>query len=109
MSLRKHLENWQARWAERNGIRIGAPPGNPTSRATGYVSELQNNLFDPLSERVKQQFITGAGGELDAPDGQSGNMYAVYSSSALCVNLFYYWSRLFYAASPNSRPRSISS
>lgn len=104
MSLRIHLENWQARWAERNGIRIGAPPGNPASRAASYVSELQDNLFDPLSERAKQQFIAGAGGELDAPDGQSGNMYAVYSSSALCVNLFHYWSRLLHAAPPNSKP-----
>jgi hypothetical protein len=94
MSLRKDLKDWQVRWAERNGIRVGAPPGSPTSRATGYVSELQDNLFDPLSERVKRQFIAGAGGELDAPDGQSGNMYAVYSSSALCVNCFHYWSRL---------------
>ena len=94
MSLRNTLEDRQVRWAERNGIRIGAPPRNPASRATGYVSELQENLFDPLSERVKQQFIAGAGGELDAPDGQSGNMYAVYSSSALCVNLFHRWSRL---------------
>src|ERR1035437_267300 len=74
MSLRKDLKDWQVRWAERNGIRVGAPPGNPTSRATGYVSELQDNLFDHLSERVKQQFIAGPGGELDAPDGQSGNM-----------------------------------
>ena len=62
------------------------------------------NLFEPLSERVKQQFIAGAGSELNAPNAQSGNMYAVYSSSALCVNLFHYWSRLFDAASPNSRP-----
>ena len=47
------------------------------------------NLFEPLSERVKQQFIAGAGSELNAPNAQSGNMYAVYSSSALCVNLFH--------------------
>jgi hypothetical protein len=52
---------------------------------------------------VKQQFIAGAGGELDAPGGQSGNMYAVYSSSALCVNLFHYWFRLLDAAPPNSK------
>ena len=74
MSLRKHLENWQAGWAERKGICIGAPPGKPASRAMGYVSKPHDNLFDPLSERAKQQFIAGAGGELDAPDGQSGNM-----------------------------------
>lgn len=104
MSLRKHLENWQVRWAERNGIRIGAPPGNAASKVLGYVSELQENLFEPLSERVKQRFIAGAGGELDAPDGQSGKMYAVYSSSALCVNLFHCWSRLLDAAPQNSKP-----
>ena len=98
----KTLEDRQVRWAERNGIRIGAPPRNPASRATGYVSELQENLFDPLSERVKQQFIAGAGGELDAPDGQSGNMYAVCSSSALCVNLFHRWARLLGEAPQDS-------
>ena len=102
MSLRKDLKDWQVRWAERNGIRVGAPPGNPTSRATGYVSELQDNLFDHLSERVKQQFIARPGGELDAPDGQSGNMYAVYSSSALCVNLFHRWARLLGEAPQDS-------
>lgn len=62
MSLRKDLENWQAQWAQRNGIRVGAPPGNAASRVTGYVSELQENLFEPLADRVKQQFIAGAGG-----------------------------------------------
>jgi hypothetical protein len=70
--------------------------------------QLQDNLFDPLSEHVKQLFIAGAGGELVGPDGQSGNMYAVYSSSALCVNLFHFWFRLLDAAPPNSKP-SINS
>jgi hypothetical protein len=102
MNLRSHIENWQVRWAERNDIPLGAPPGRPTSRVTGYVTVLEDNLFERLSDRVQQQFIAGAGGELDAPEGQSGNMYAVYSSSALCVNLFHHWSRLLEAAPPNS-------
>jgi hypothetical protein len=102
MNLRSQIENWQLRWAEHNGIPTGAPPGSPTSRATGYVSAFEDNLFEPLSDRVKQQFIAGAGGELNAPDGHSGNMYAVYSSSALCVNLFHHWSRLLEAAPSNS-------
>src|SRR5258708_5445841 len=25
MSLRKHLEDWQVRWAERNEVRLGTP------------------------------------------------------------------------------------
>jgi hypothetical protein len=102
MNLRSQIENWQLCWAERNGIPTGAPPGSPTSRVTGYVTALEDNLFEPLSDRVKQQFIVGAGGELVAPDGQSGNMYAVYSSSALCVNLFHPWSRMLEKASPSS-------
>jgi hypothetical protein len=69
MSLRKKLEAWQVRWAERNGIRVGPPPGNFTSRAVGYVSELRNNLSEPLSDRVRRQLIAGAGGEV-GPDGQ---------------------------------------
>ena len=104
MNLRNHIENWQVRWAERSGIPTGAPPGSPTSRATGYVRTINDNLFEPLSDRVKQQFIAGAGGELEAPDGQSGNMYAVYSSSALCVNLFHFWSRLLDVAPQDSMP-----
>jgi len=71
MSLRKHLENWQAGWAERKGICIGAPPGKPASRAMGYVSKLHDNLFDPLSERAKQQFIAGAGANSMRPTGRA--------------------------------------
>jgi hypothetical protein len=44
MSLRKQLEDWQVRWAERNGIFVGALQGNPASRVATYVSELQANL-----------------------------------------------------------------
>jgi hypothetical protein len=104
MNLRKTLEDWQIRWAETNRISVGAPPENPRSRVIGYVSSLERNLFEPLLDRVKDQFITAPGGELNPPNGQSGNMYAVYSSSALCVNLFHPWSRLLEEAPPNSKP-----
>jgi hypothetical protein len=104
MSLRTRLEDWQIRWARRKGISVGAPPWSPASRVTGYVNTLDENLFEPLSARVKQQFIAGAGGELRPPDGQSGNMYAVYSSSVLCANLFHCWSRLLDAAPSDSKP-----
>jgi len=49
MSLRNALGNWQVQWAERNGIAVGAPPGNPASAAMGYVNELDRNLLEPLS------------------------------------------------------------
>jgi hypothetical protein len=94
MNLRRVLENWQVGWAVRNRIRMCPPPGKPNSKVTGYVEDLSRNLFQPLSDRVRRQLISGAGGELRAPRGETGNMYAVYSSSALCVNCFHYWSVL---------------
>jgi hypothetical protein len=92
MSARNWLEYWQFEWARRRGVQLGPPASNPRSKKFGYVKTLEENLFEPISARVKQQFIAGAGGELEPPDGESGNMYAVYSSSALCVNLFHPWS-----------------
>jgi hypothetical protein len=101
MNLRAALEDQQVRWAMRNGISLGAPPNRPTSKVLSYVQRLDDNLFEPIEDSIKGQFVAGKGGELDPPDGQSGNMYAVYSSSALCLNLFHHWLR---PNTPNSKP-----
>lgn len=85
MSLRRQIEDWQVRWAGRNGIRMGT--------AAGSVAKLDENLFEPLTQRAWQQFIGGAGSELDPPDGQSGHLYSVYSSTALLVNFLHPWTR----------------
>ncbi len=105
MSARNWLEYWQFEWARRRGVQLGPPASNPRRKKFGYVKTLEENLFEPISARVKQQFIAGAGGELEPPHGETGNMYAVYSSSALCVNLFHPWS----AADPSRPPNSSNS
>jgi len=107
MSVRNRLENWQTAWAQSRGVRLEPPLWIPGSKKCGYVHTLQENLFEPISERVKQQFILGAGGELKAPDGASGNMYAAYSSSALCVNLFHPWSGVLDAAPTDLTASSV--
>ncbi len=87
-NLRETIEQEQVDWAKQKGIVLGPPPDSPTSRVCGYVKRLEDNLFEPLANSIQQQFIAGKGGELNPPDAKSGKMYAVYSSSALCVNLF---------------------
>jgi hypothetical protein len=107
MNPRESLETWQQRWAARKGIILRAPAERPASTVAAYVNDLTCNLFEPLSARSRRQFIDGAGGELHPPDGLSGNMFAVYSSSALCVNVFHYWSRLLHEGRNQERTSTI--
>jgi len=74
----------QRYWALRHGM----PFDNQ-----GYVIQLNDNLFMPLSPGAIQDFQAGAGGELN------NNMYALHSSSALVANLFDYW-RLYNQLQP---------
>ena len=51
----------------------------------GYVAQVENNLWQPLSSRSRSAFSRGAGAEL------SGHMRALHSSTVLAVNLFEHW------------------
>ena len=51
----------------------------------GYVRDVEDNLWKPLSDRARNAFENGAGSELE------GHMKALHSSSALAVNFFDYW------------------
>ena len=58
----------------------------------GYVADLRDNLFQPLSAETERDFRRGSGGELeDAQDGRQAKMRALHSSSALASNVFDYW------------------
>ncbi|MCP4231667.1 MAG: hypothetical protein GY771_16175, partial [bacterium] len=70
------IKRQQREWAEANGIRINEK---------GYVFDLDDNLFHPLSPESKEEFGAGAGSELDT------KMKALHSSSALVANFFEYW------------------
>jgi hypothetical protein len=89
MKLRRRLERWQLEWARRRGLRLQARPGAPA----GAVARIEDNLFEPLDEEAKRQFLAGPGGELERPGGKPGHMYSLLSSSALCVNLLQHWRR----------------
>lgn len=82
MSSLRDLIAHQKTWAAGHGL---APDEN------AYLSAIEKNLFQTLSERTRQSFIDGSGGELvDSPKGPA-KMKALYSSSALAVNVFDFW------------------
>ena len=100
MSLRQKIIEQQELWARGRGLTPSPPVGRPASTASGYLTELEQNLFAPLDEESRGQFLAGAGGEL-----ASGKMCATYSSAALCVNVFQYWRR-FLAMAPGAERES---
>ena len=76
MDAEREIRNAQQNWARSKEVPF---------YSRGYVREVEDNLWQPLSPRVRQGFERGAGSEL------SGHMLALHSSSALAVNFFDYW------------------
>ena len=76
MEAEREIRNAQQDWARSKGIPF---------HSRGYVRDVEDNLWQPLSPRARQGFEGGAGSEL------SGHMRALHSSSALAVNFFDYW------------------
>ena len=71
-----YITERQYSWARRHGVKIDEQ---------GYVEELNDNLFLPPTEDVFREL----------PKDRFGNphesVYAVHSSLALVVNVFFYW------------------
>lgn len=82
MSSRADLLNRQRRWAFSTGL-------NPDYR--GYLSTVEDNLFQPLSESTRRAFEQGSGSELLDTPSRPAKMKALHSSSALAVNVFDNW------------------
>ena len=59
----------------------------------GYTQTADENLFQPLSARAKEQFKEGDGRELGTKS-KPGKIQALHSSSAIGCNLFHYWQSL---------------
>ena len=76
MNAEQDIKDAQKAWAESSGISFDSK---------GYVSDVEDNLRKPLSDRARNAFERGAGSELE------GHMKALHSSSALAVNFFDYW------------------
>jgi len=84
MKIRRQIEEKQREWAEKRGLALtGGNEEAPQARVAG----LDDNLYTPLTEKIRDQFLRGAGGELTFPDGASGHLYSLASSQALCVNV----------------------
>jgi hypothetical protein len=88
MKVRRQIEEQQRVWAAARGIAL---TGGNAEAPQARVVQLDDNLFQPLDEKTRDQFLRGAGGELTWPDGASGHLYSLASSQALCVNVLLPW------------------
>lgn len=70
------MKDPQKAWAKSNGKRFDSK---------GYVYDVEDNFWKPLSACASDAFGRGAGSEL------KGKMRALHSSSALAANFFDYW------------------
>jgi hypothetical protein len=89
MNPYKYITSKQTEWALNRGIQLTGSEGDKGRPA--YTSELNNNLFEPLSADTCKNFEDGDGGEIH---GNPAKMQAVHSSSALGVNVFQYWQNI---------------
>ena len=89
MNGRDYILEKQVQWARSRDIALIGSKG--AHGYPSYVPGLEQNLFQPLLDDVRDAFLSGDGRELGAPGGYPGKMQAVHSSSALGVNVFQYW------------------
>lgn len=82
MSSKKKLLNRQRAWAQSVSLDVDG---------RGYLNSVEANLFQPLSDKIRQSFVEGSGSELQDTLSRPAKMKALHSSSALAVNVFDYW------------------
>lgn len=76
---RRQLKAHQLAWATSRGSSVDDK---------GYLENVVQNLFQPLSDGAFSQFKLARGGELKQKNK------ALHSSSALAVNVFHHWTAL---------------
>ncbi|MDR3418919.1 MAG: hypothetical protein P4L83_22315 [Nevskia sp.] len=82
MSARSRIVVQQRAWAEAAGHRPGPP---------GYLGSVDANLRAPMTPATLASFQAGGGAELQEHPRQPAKLRALYSSAALAVNVFDYW------------------
>lgn len=80
----------QQNWAKRKGFDL-VPGTIGSDGEKNYVSDLAQNLFEPLPEDSLACYGQGDGNETQDGGKRRAKMKALHSSSALVVNLFQYW------------------
>jgi len=89
LSAYKYIKEKQIQWAKNQGKPL---IGSEDERGeSAYTSDLEENLFKPLLDSVKEAFKKGNGNEINDHPPHQAKMKAVHSSSALTVNVFQYW------------------
>ena len=92
MRAYEYILTKQIQWALNQNLALIGSKGNRGRRS--YTRKLEDNLFQPLLSRTRQEFEFGDGREiLDSSSGLA-KMKAVHSSSALSVNVFQYWQKI---------------
>jgi len=92
MNAHEYILAKQINWALNRGIRLVGSKGERGRPA--YTSRLEDNLFEPLEQLVRECFEKGDGNELAGSPDSPAKMQAVHSSSALGVNIFQYWQKI---------------
>lgn len=86
MDAATYLFERQVLWAQRHGIAL---QGSENERGRlAYTCSLDDNLFQPLSDATRQDFLHGDGQELK---GNPCRLQAVHSSAVVACNVFDYW------------------
>ncbi len=78
------IKEKQRFWAKRNGKKL-------RDDYEFYTTTVEENLFKGLSQNTKKEFDDARGGELKETEKHPAKMAALFSSSALCVNVFQYF------------------
>ena len=92
MNAYDYILSKQIQWAINHNITLIGSKGNRGRLA--YTSKLEDNLFEPLTEKNITEFQIGDGGEILSAPNEPAKMNAVHSSSALSVNIFQYWQKI---------------
>ena len=85
------IKEKQIQWALNHDIPLIGSKGERGLPI--YSTKLEDNLFEPLEESVRNQFQQGNGNELEGSPDSPAKMQALHSSSALGVNMFQYWQK----------------
>jgi hypothetical protein len=87
----EYIVSKQIQWANNGNIPLIGSKGR-RGRPT-YTLDLDQNLFEPLLEENKIQFLNGNGQEILGAHENPAKMQALHSSSALGINVFQYWQK----------------
>jgi len=91
----KFIKSKQQSWATRKGFSLVGGT-IPNRGEKNYLHDLTGNLFAQLSKESLDSYNSGDGNETKDSKARLAKMQALYSSSAIVVNLFQYWQKDFY-------------